>query len=85
MDGRTRFVVYGSQTDPLGEYDDGGAALREYVYVGTRRLALVDHDRDDRGALYPAGREVNENAKPFARNSTSHPITQTLMARRVLV
>ncbi len=46
VEGRKRFFVYGSQFDPLGEYDATGAALREYAYVGALRVAFADHDRD---------------------------------------
>jgi len=46
VEGRKRFFVYGSHFDPLGEYDATGAALREYAYVGTLRVAFADHDRD---------------------------------------
>jgi len=47
VQGRKRFFLYGANVDPMGEYDDSGNLLKEYAYVGTLRLALVDHDQDD--------------------------------------
>lgn len=47
VQGRKRLFLYGTGVDPLGEYDDQGNLLREYAFLGTQRLAHVDHDQDD--------------------------------------
>ncbi len=47
--GLTRLFAYDTSAQMLGEYDDAGNVLKEYAYLGTQRLVMVDHDRDDEG------------------------------------
>jgi RHS repeat-associated protein len=49
VQGLKRYFVYDPGAQMLGEYDDSGQVLREYAYVDTLRLAMMDHDRDDEG------------------------------------
>ncbi|MDP3938767.1 MAG: RHS repeat-associated core domain-containing protein, partial [Deltaproteobacteria bacterium] len=49
VQGLTRLFAYDTGAQMLGEYDAAGNVLKEYAYLGTQRLVMVDHDRDDEG------------------------------------
>ncbi|MDP3938195.1 MAG: RHS repeat-associated core domain-containing protein [Deltaproteobacteria bacterium] len=73
VNGLARLFAYDTGAQLIGEYDDAGNVLKEYAYLGTQRLAMIDHDQDDEGI-----RDEVDNCRIVVNPTQSDGDTDTL-------